>query len=53
MTSCSEHREEFSSVALCHRAARKEAGAGVPDDVATAQGPEPVGAYLEQETCLR
>ena len=47
MTSWSEHREEFSSAAPCDRAARKEAGADVPDDVTTAQGPEHVEDLLE------
>ena len=35
------------------RATKQRAGADVPGDVTTAQGPEHDGAYLEQVTCLR
>ena len=31
---------------------QREVGADVPEDVTTAQGPEDVGAYLEQKTSL-
>ena len=34
-------------------ATKQRAGADVPGDVTTAQGPEHDGAYLEPVTCLR